>query len=273
MSIRIAGAQIPVSTNIQKNKQEIFKAIDWAKENEVKHLLTPEGALSGWLGWEVKRDELKDALKEVEDYQKDSGVCLHLGTMFQEHDVYGDVFRNEIRHYDDEGWVCAITYKTMVVNGESALGRQEWQTLSCFDFGDTGHAGALICNDLWGWQESKMGPITTQYQSLGFIDLLFHATNGNKGIDPAIFPVFDKWHDAFLRMSAYSSNIPILTVDSCTPWEWDGEDESIIDKHPTSSESGFMHVDGWRTSVPRIGRQYFYYDYTPPIKKVRRLED
>ena len=35
MDIRVAGAQIPVSTNIKKNKQEIFKAIDWAKENEI----------------------------------------------------------------------------------------------------------------------------------------------------------------------------------------------------------------------------------------------
>ena len=44
---RIAGSQLPVSTNIQFNKKEILKAIDWAKENEVKHLITPEGSLSG----------------------------------------------------------------------------------------------------------------------------------------------------------------------------------------------------------------------------------
>jgi hypothetical protein len=40
--IRVAGAQIPVGTNIQANKVEILKALDWAKENEVDHLLTPE---------------------------------------------------------------------------------------------------------------------------------------------------------------------------------------------------------------------------------------
>ena len=71
MDIRIAGAQIPVSTNIQKNKQELFKAIDWAKENKVQHLLTPEGSSSGWLGWETKIEEVKDALEEVEAHQKD----------------------------------------------------------------------------------------------------------------------------------------------------------------------------------------------------------
>jgi predicted amidohydrolase len=273
MSIRVAGAQIPVSTNIQKNKQEILKAIDWAKENEVQHLLTPEGSLSGWLGWETKIDEVKEALKEVESHQKDAKIWLHLGTMFQEEEVYGDVFRNQIRHYDDEGWFRAATKKTMVVSGESALGRHEWQTLSMFDFGDEGFAGGLICNDLWGWQESKYAPITTQYQNIGYIDLLFHATNGRKDQDPIAFEIFDRWHDAFLRMSAWSSNIPILTVDSCTPWEWDGEDDSVIEEFPTSSESGFVHIDGWKTSVPRHGRQYFYYDYTLPTRKVEKLED
>ena len=273
MTIRIAGAQIPVSTNVQKNKQEILKAIDWAKENEVKHLLTPEGSLSGWLGWEGKIEEIADALKEIEDHQKNAGIWLHLGTMYQEHDVYGNVFRNEIRHYGDDGGIVSITYKTQVVNGESALGRFEWQTLSCFEY-EPGHwSGGMICNDMWGWQESKMGPISTQYKNLGFVDLLFHATNGQKDQDDNTFDVFDKWHDAFLRMTAWNSNIPILTVDSCTPWEWDGEDQTIIDKYPTSSESGFMHIDGWRTSVPRKGRQYFYYDYTPPIKQIQNQED
>jgi predicted amidohydrolase len=273
MSIRVAGAQIPVGTNIQKNKQEIFKAIDCAKENKVDHLLTPEGSLSGWLGWETKIDEVKETLKEVEDYQKEAGIGLHLGTMMQENDVFGDVYRNEIRHYHKEGHLIGLTYKTLVVNGEMALGRHEWETLSCVEFEPERYAGAMICNDLWGWQESKHGPITTMYKNMGFIDLIFHATNGKKDQDPSDYIIFDKWHDAFLRMSAWNTNIPILTVDSCTPWLWDGEDESVIDMFPTSSESGVVHIDGWRTSVPRHGRQYFYYDYEPPSKRVQKIED
>ena len=64
---RIAGVQLPVSTNIQFNKKEILKAIDWAKENEVKHLLTPEGSLSGYgYKWSDNLDEIQDALKEVD---------------------------------------------------------------------------------------------------------------------------------------------------------------------------------------------------------------
>ena len=34
-TIRLAGAQIPVGTDIQTNKKEIFKALDWAKETGV----------------------------------------------------------------------------------------------------------------------------------------------------------------------------------------------------------------------------------------------
>ena len=64
--LRLAGAQIPVASNIQLNKIELFKAIDWAKENGVDHLLTPEGSLSGYGDINGKEKELIDALKEVE---------------------------------------------------------------------------------------------------------------------------------------------------------------------------------------------------------------
>ena len=66
--IRIAGAQIPVwDENIEYNKKEIFKALDWAKENEVDELLTPECALSGYKpSWVDRIAELVEALKEVD---------------------------------------------------------------------------------------------------------------------------------------------------------------------------------------------------------------
>ena len=110
-SIRLGGAQIPVGTNIQVNKKEILKALDWAKENEVDHLLTPEAALSGWTKlWVNEIDELKEALKEIEAHQKKLGVGLHLGTNFQEDEDYGKINRNEIRHYSKEGHLINLTY-------------------------------------------------------------------------------------------------------------------------------------------------------------------
>ena len=122
--MRLAGAQIPVGTNIQKNKQEILKAIDWAKENEVHQLLTPEGSLSGWIsGWEENIDEIKDALKEIEDHQKNAGIYLHLGTNFEEEEIWGTIRRNEIRHYRRDGQTVGQTFKTYTTDFETALGR------------------------------------------------------------------------------------------------------------------------------------------------------
>jgi len=65
--VRVAGAQIPVTKDLEYNKKEIFKALDWAKENEVDQLLTPEAALSGYCNqWYNKLEEINSLLKEVE---------------------------------------------------------------------------------------------------------------------------------------------------------------------------------------------------------------
>ena len=85
--IRLAGAQIPVASNIQLNKIELFKAIDWAKANGVDHLLTPEGSLSGYQNINGREKELIDALKEVELHAR--GLSLHLGTIIKEKEEKG----------------------------------------------------------------------------------------------------------------------------------------------------------------------------------------
>ena len=47
-TVRFAGAQIPVTQDLDKNEASIIKAIDWAAENNCDWLLTPEGSLSGY---------------------------------------------------------------------------------------------------------------------------------------------------------------------------------------------------------------------------------
>ena len=70
-------------------------------------------------------------------------------------------------------------------------------------------------------------------------------------------------------MTAWNTRIPILTVDSCTDWAWDG-DEDAVDELLTSSQSGVITRDGWQTEVPRRGRQYFTWDLKIP-KTARNL--
>ena len=269
--VRYGGAQIPVSTNIQKNKIEILKAIDWAKENEVTNLLTPEGSLSGWnKRWASQFDEVKSYLTEIEQYAEKSGVGLHIGTMFKENDIYGEVQRNEIRHYTAEGNLTGVTFKTFVINEhENSLGRESWSAPIVFpivlETDDEQRiskhiSGAgLICNDMWGSNEAGKENLVNAYRELN-LAVIFHATNGVKDYPEEVYKVFNAWHNGHLLMTSYSSRTPILTVDSCTPWEWDGEDESIIDMFPTSSESGFIDITKYATDVPRKGRQYFYHD-------------
>lgn len=275
--IRIGGAQIPVGTDIQANKKEIFKAIDWAKEHEVNHLLTPECALSGWLpGWEQEEKfvELTDALKEVEDHQKEANVGLALGTHFKEPEPRGLIHRNEIRHYDSAGNIQGMTYKTCTIAAQENV---QWRDAK-FDpvcvvdlmppevEDDDLHllAGSLICNDLWGYGGSEIKSIAQKYFDMGVVQVLFHATNGSswdkdRHMDNFQWEVFDKWHNAHLQMTSLSLGMTILTADACTDWDWDGNEEQV-DKAITSSESGVLVNGKWKTEVPRKGRQYFKYD-------------
>ena len=290
--IKMAGAQIPCGTNIQANKREIFKAIDWAKENEVDHILTPEGSLSGWLGgWEDKLDELTEALREVEAYQEKAGVGLHLGTNFYESEYFANqVFRNEIRHYHKSGRLMCCTFKTMCLDRQAShpnpplehvLKRDKDDQITMIrlrqgdepqpnsnEFWKEPLAAGLICNDLWGYQEGGQRPLTSIFNQMGCFNLIMHATNGRKGkIEDYDWKIFDKWHDAFFHMTSFNTGLPILTVDACTDWSWDG-DEDAVDDCVTSSQSGVITRTGWDVTVPRTGRQYFKWDL-----KIPKLED
>tara|TARA_B100001029_G_scaffold118113_1_gene97902 strand:- start:1058 stop:1936 length:879 start_codon:yes stop_codon:yes gene_type:complete len=263
--IRIAGAQIPVGSNIEVNKKEIFKALDWAKENKVDHLLTPEGALSGYhTDWKNNFTVLSNALSEIESYQKKSGVFLHLGTYFKEREVGGDIFRNQIRHYHTTGG-SLITNKTYVTKpDEGVIGRDEDDSIRGIPLSDNSNffAVGMICNDMYQKSTTDLSSIIHELRGKDQegLRLILHATNARKFTENDFrCESFFNWHNSLLWMSSIYSKIPILTVDSCTAWDWDGS-EDIVDKYKTSSQSGVVDYLGWKTNVPRTGRQYFYYD-------------
>ena len=268
MTIRLAGAQIPVTVNIEKNKQEILKAIDWAKDNEVDHLLTPEAALSGYMSdWRENLDQLTDALKEIEEHQSKSGLCLHLGTNYKEPDKYGDVFRNQLRHYNPHGILYGTTFKYYPMPGENVLAKDSKEPVVPVQLIESDSknpdeipmAVGLLCNDMWGYGEGGNIPISNKALDLKRLDVMFHATNGRNYPDNDFRrDVYDSWHDVHFKMTVVNCAVPILTVDSCTPWNFIGEED--INEYQTSSQSGFIDFLGWKTNVPRRGRQYFHYD-------------
>ncbi len=279
-TIRLAGAQIPVGTNIQANKKEIFKALDWAKENEVSYLSTPEGSLSGYSNeWISNLDELVEAEKEVRDHQEKCNVNLMMGTCFRGEEPAGIINRNTIRFYNiwdrenNPENLPIILLKTYCIPHDNCMRRDVDQGIQSFYIpsGKTFQDGrplkctGLICNDMWGAAEERGESINEKLVSED-LDIIFHCTNGIK-FSPTDKrqESFDAYHNGFLRMTTLKTLSTIITVDSCTTWWWDGDEEDV-DYCVTSSESGVIDFTGWKTNVPRTGRQYFYYDHPHEIR-------
>ena len=285
-TIRIAGAQIPVGTDIQVNKKEILKALDWAKENEVNTIQTPEGSLSGYANdWISDFDELKDAEKEIKDHQRKCDVNLLMGTCFREEEPAGFLNRNEIRYYnihDNENNpenLPLIILKSYCIPHDNCVRRAANQGIQCFNIpsGKTYEesrplkCAGLICNDMWGAIEEEGVPINELLVKED-LDIVFHSTNGIKfSPNDKRQDAFDVYHDGFLRMTALKASTCILTVDSCTTWWWDGN-EKDVDFVRTSSQSGVLDFSGWLTDVPRTGRQYFYYDLDVSLRGKEKFD-
>ncbi len=273
-TLRLAGAQIPVGTDIEFNKKEILKAIDWAKENEVDYIQTPEGSLSGYANeWTKNLKQLEDAEKEIRDHQAKSGVNLVLGTCFRQEEPAGLINRNTIRIYttwnteDNPDNIPRIMAKTYCIPHDNCIRRDVQQGIQTMyipsgkDFMDGRplQVAGLICNDMWGAAE-EIGTSINDQLVREDLDIIFHSTNGIKFTPNDVRQhAFDAYHDGFLRMTALKTLATIITVDSCTTWWWDGKEEDV-DYCKTSSESGVLDFTGWKTKVPRTGRQYFYYD-------------
>ena len=83
MNLRVAGAQISVSTEIDDNVIIIERAIDYAKDEKAEILVTPEGSLSGYTH-QFDSQKVNAALSRVREKAKTAGIGLALGTCFVE---------------------------------------------------------------------------------------------------------------------------------------------------------------------------------------------
>jgi len=261
--MRIAGAQIPVTLDIEENVKTIKASISWAVANKCHFLVTPECSLSGY---DATYDEkvLARALSNIEEYAKSWNIGLCLGTLWKEDEEAGQIRRNQIRFYDNFGQLIGVTNKTYLVNQDTGCLAHELDekgitvhNIRCQDIQDVGrqqlNVVGLICNDLWGnsWPGKPSIPNLALQSNL--CELFIHSTNGARG-NPHD-EIYNKWHDAHLLMISQATQIPIITVDNTCHMNGQPYDG------PTSSESG-VTVDGkWVTEIPRTGTQHFYYDF------------
>ena len=83
MHIRVAGAQMCVTNNIQANQEIILRAIDFSATVKADILLTPEGSLSGYRPY-FEQAAVEKALQTVTDAARRARVGLALGTCYVE---------------------------------------------------------------------------------------------------------------------------------------------------------------------------------------------
>ena len=270
-TIRIGGAQIPCTPYIQRNVATIKAAIDWAAENKVDYLVTPEASLSGYtVNFDKEVLVLIEALKEVELYAAKKQVGLCLGTLWVEHGVADDkqefVKRNQIRYYSKDGVFVGATNKSVLTPLDLEIGIVKSEILAgiVVPFGEKFIPTAgLICADLYG-HISNEGGLPQKFFNVG-AKLIIHSTNAERGIDALHDELEELWLESNIRRVSHLL-IPIVSVDNC--YMMDGKEYH----GKTITQSGVCVKGKWVTTVPRTGTQYFYHDFLEDDVLVTRLE-
>lgn len=251
MKLHVAGAQIPVSNNIEANVAAIGRAIAYARNVGADILLTPEGSLSGYTH-QFDPTETQEALKVVTRQAREAGLGLALGTCFLEPD--DQQCYNQIRFYEPAGTfrgfhTKTLTCGTMTEPPVGEINHYAVRPLKTFDFRQI-PVGGLICNDMWANPACTPMPDTHLSQQLAQMGarVIFHAVNGGRD-GSAWSEVNWRFHESNLQMRALAGKVWIVTVDNCAPITI-----------PCSSPSGVVAPDGsWACRTEPIGEQFFDY--------------
>ena len=100
--VRFAGLQMPVTQEIEKNKQVILDCLDWCKENKVNWLITPEGSLTGYFpNFDLVAKDgvtgIQSAATELVAKAQSLQIGLALGTLWVDVEHRGAIRKNQIR--------------------------------------------------------------------------------------------------------------------------------------------------------------------------------
>jgi len=259
-NIRFGGAQIPVTQFQQKNVKTIKKAIDWASENNVDYLVTPEASLSGYsLSCYEDLTFLEAGLKEIESYAAEKKVGLCLGTLWVELNVTKDkktlVKRNQIRFYTPEGRYLGAVDKQVLTPLDLEIGIIKGDGLegALIPANDKFiPTVGLICADLYGHCSAE-GGLPQKLFNIG-AKLAIHSTNAERGLDDFKDNLEMEWLEANIRRVSYLL-FPVISVDNCYTMA------GVPYKGKTITQSGVCMGGKWVIKVPRRGTQYFYHDF------------
>ena len=252
MELRVSGAQIPVTADIDANLSTIARALEFAASEGADVLLTPEGSLSGYTH-QFDVDAAGKALEEVTALARECGVALALGTCFVEADD-GKCY-NQIRFYDGGGDSLGFHSKTlrcgtMTQPSKGEIDRYAGSPLRTFPVNGV-TVGGLICNDLWA--NPACTPMSDSHLSQQLSDMgaqvIFHAVNGGRDGGEWSRGAVWEFHQSNLRMRARAGRVWMVTVDNCQPTHI-----------PCSAPSGVIDREGnWACRAEQQGEQFFAY--------------
>jgi predicted amidohydrolase len=215
----IGGCQIPVTLDIEQNLKEIKKAIDWAADNGVNIMSTPECALSGYL-WEPPDNsdprilEISNAINEISVYSLTKKVDLVLGTAYyNESNQWCDTL-----YFIIDGKIALIHYKNVLFEHQYTAGTM----VGTIEYkGKT--IGGLLCSDLWGNPITYADASATLVRSLRdqHCDIVFLSANTPKNISS----MWRDWHNSCVRMFSHLGNWTTVVTDNTYMMEghqWEG---------------------------------------------------
>ncbi|MBT5873862.1 MAG: carbon-nitrogen hydrolase family protein [Candidatus Latescibacteria bacterium] len=255
MKLKVAGAQIAVTGDINSNVAAITRGLAYAEGECADILITPEGSLSGYSP-EFDRTEAESALEHITALAAKKRIGLALGTCYFEND---DHCYNQVRFYGPDGQYLGFHSKTLTCGTMTAVPQGEINDyavtpLRTYQFeGCT--VGALICNDMWAnpaCTPQDDSHLAHQLSDMG-TQVLFHAVNGGRdGTEWA--GLIWQFHESNLRIRARAGNLWVVTVDSAEPVNL-----------PCSAPSGVINPEGaWACRVPDQGEQFFAHSIEIP---------
>ena len=260
--LRVAGAQIHITTDINANVAAITRAIEFAQREKAEVLVTPEGSLSGYTP-EFDAKATQHALGIVLARAKAAGIALVLGTCFESSD--GRRY-NAQQFYTGAGDYLGFHAKILLCrrmsDPEAKSEIDGFQTRPLRTFNLAGRTvGGLICNDYWANPEWTPMDDPHLAQRLGEMGarLIFVSANTGRSRAGEAQQLSRAFHESNIRMRARAAKSWVVVVNAGEPAGYKGE---TGDAGPRllHAPSGVVRPDGsWAHTVPALDEQFFAY--------------
>jgi predicted amidohydrolase len=259
--LRVAGAQIHVTTDIAGNVAAITRAIEFAQREKADVLVTPEGSLSGYTP-EFDAKATNRALETVLARAKAVGIALVLGTCFETTD--GRRY-NAQQFYARDGGYLGFHAKILLCRrmsdpeGKGEVDSFQTRALRTFTFSGL-TVGGLVCNDYWAnpeWTPMHDPHLAQQLGDMGARVIFVSANTRSKTGDVA--QLGREYHMSNLRMRARAAKTWVVVVNAGDPVGYKGEP---TDEGPRllPAPSGVVDPNGnWKLLVPSAEEQLFVF--------------